>query len=99
VVLQDKSISRKHAEILVEKGLTKAERPRIYFRDLSKFGTYLNNKKLTTKDPVLLEDGSTLRFAKDFEFVVGWLPLVLCFSNVPRKDKATVESLVSRIGT
>lgn len=82
------------------KAETKGEKKTVLlFKDLSKFGTFVNNKKIETQNYFVLEEDSILKFSKDFEYVVQWIPTVFCCSGLKKKEVAHIKQLVGRIGT
>ena len=77
MILEDQSISRCHAELVVSSTNTNQEETSssVVLRDLSKFGTLVNGCKLEKNSGVSLKSGDVIKFgstpsSKVFEYVL-----------------------------
>lgn len=107
LILEDQSISRCHAELIVpscgeqEEGM-QGSPGTLMLRDLSKFGTLVNGCKLEKRNiDVSLKDGDRIKFgsspaSKVFELESA--PLVVCCSGMSPTEKNTVSETVGRLG-
>lgn len=101
VIENDQSVSRKHAILTVahpEANVANVNKPAsITLRDVSKFGTFVNNKKF--KGEKVLQSGDEVRFGtpKSVHRVV-YEPFVITTSCVSGPAKNEVRSLVASIG-
>eukprot|EP00762_Andalucia_godoyi_P004159 ANDGO_06310.mRNA.1 Nijmegen breakage syndrome 1 protein len=106
---QDKSISRKHAQLVV--GLIPPDhisdfsfRPQISLRDTSKYGSFIvtgpNEQKLVTNEEMELVHDSTIRFGLlSTTMKVRYIPYVLCPSLISnRKTLGALAENASVIG-
>lgn len=70
LIENDPSVSRKHAILQVMHPQTNLiyvdRRPNLTFRDISKFGTFINNEKISGE--VILADGDEIRLAQTVHF-------------------------------
>lgn len=101
VIENDQSVSRKHASLQVihpESNVTNLGKPAaIILKDLSKFGTFVNNVKV--KGEKVLRTGDEIRLGtpKSVHRVV-YKPFVVTTSCLDGADKKGVRSLVCQVG-
>lgn len=113
-ILTDKTISRVHAEIIVEaassyndlQGLTDIPPPEIRLKDVSKFGTFVNKEvgskpvfSLPNKETVL-NNGDLITFGTtNTIFRLSFIPFLFCIPAIEDLDlKRCVHNTVSSIG-
>ena len=90
VLANDKSISRKHAELSIVEGA-------LQVKDLeSKFGTFINEKRLDATAHVLAH-GVKLKLGTT-TFAVECVPLVLCASGISGDAKAKLKATCDKVG-
>ncbi|XP_057842424.2 nibrin homolog isoform X1 [Cryptomeria japonica] len=113
-ILTDKTISRVHAEIIVEaaspynnlQGFTDIPPPEIRLKDVSKFGTFVNKEvgskpvfSLPNKETVL-NNGDLITFGTtNTIFRLSFIPFLFCITAIEDLDlKHRVHNTVSSIG-
>ncbi|GMH39612.1 hypothetical protein BSKO_07510 [Bryopsis sp. KO-2023] len=95
IVNGDSSVSKDHAQVQIatfHSTVDNPTRPEISVKDLSKFGTFINNVRVG-KQPQQLNEGDIIGFGMKSKFRLKWVPLVLCLS--PRARLA--ESAATKI--
>ncbi|KAF7669724.1 hypothetical protein LDENG_00146990 [Lucifuga dentata] len=92
ILPNDQSISRAHAVLtLTEQALT--------LKDTSKYGTFLNNQRLTENTPVDLKTGDSVTFGVfESKFVVDCQKLVVCSSCLDNDGKASLTNVLPPLG-
>lgn len=101
-LVNDKSVSRHHATVIVAVSFDcKDEQsiPSIQIEDKSKFGTSVNGERLQKGETYNLCDGSLIEFGVSKSvFVLRWKPLLLCVSRADKASKKRVKVLAMKIG-
>ncbi|XP_038077247.1 nibrin-like [Patiria miniata] len=104
LVLNDSSVSRKHATLTVtysDASLSKPEiKPVLTLIDSSKFGSLRNGSKMGIGSNTNLEDGDLIVFGamNSNQWKVTYKPLVVAFSSLPSADKRSLKSLIRKLG-
>ncbi|KAJ8411618.1 hypothetical protein AAFF_G00164260 [Aldrovandia affinis] len=101
VLLQDdQSISRVHANLAVSaRNSNQNEPPAFSVKDSSKYGTFVNEERLTNDTPTVLKSGDRLTFGVfNSKFRVEYEPLVVCSSCVDSAGKADLLQAVQLLG-
>ncbi|OUM65212.1 hypothetical protein PIROE2DRAFT_7846, partial [Piromyces sp. E2] len=102
LILNDRSVSRKHAKFHVEKiGINKTNdpnyKPQVVLRDLdSKFGTFVNMQRIS--GTVVLLENSSIKFGAFSEYNLKFVPIVVCFSSLSSVEKAELTALAVKNG-
>jgi len=102
LILNDRSVSRKHAKFLVEKiGINKTNdptyKPQVILKDLdSKFGTTVNMQRINGS--VILLENSSIKFGAFSEYRLKYVPIVICFSSLTSVEKAELIALAVKNG-
>lgn len=97
----DATVSRKHAELIVthpESNLTNvAKLPVLKLKDISKFGTWVNNQRVQGER--ILQDGDSIYFgSQKSSFMVVYEPLVVTSSCLDSAVKKTTRHHLSLLG-
>eukprot|EP01041_Mallomonas_annulata_P013822 gene13822-29401_t len=89
----DKSISRQHANIIIEKN-------EIYLVDLgSKFHTYIGGDVCPKDEKKLIKVGDIIKFgAQENKIIVKKLNLEVCVTRLEKSDKDKLKALSKSIG-
>ncbi|XP_029447489.1 nibrin [Rhinatrema bivittatum] len=103
LIQDDQSISRAHATLSVSHSaanLTQtAAVPELIIKDMSKYGTFVNEEKLQTDSPRLLKSGDRLTFGVfNSKFRVEYEPLIVCSSCLDASAKTALNHSVLQLG-
>ncbi|KAL0075122.1 hypothetical protein F4703DRAFT_1935280 [Phycomyces blakesleeanus] len=103
ITFSDKSISRKHASIIVDpvehEHMGNIEfRPRVVLKDVgSKYGTKANGKSI--KDPTVIENDTVMEFGTlDSAVKLVWKHLFVCRTSLGRNEKEELLEAGARLG-
>ncbi|KAG4099238.1 hypothetical protein H8356DRAFT_1038324 [Neocallimastix lanati (nom. inval.)] len=102
LILNDRSVSRQHAKIFVEKaGITKTNdpdyKPQVILKDLdSKFGTSVNSERINGS--IILSDDNDIKFGAFSEYRLKYIPIIICFSSLSSVEKAELTALAVKNG-
>ncbi|CAO3638060.1 unnamed protein product [Cunninghamella echinulata] len=105
-VCEDKSISKYHATLKIE-NITEEyinniyERAVVTFYDDSKFGSYVNSKKVEKGESkeIYLKDGDIIKLGTKFAlFKLKWEPLVICRQNLSKDTRLILYNNAADIG-
>jgi len=99
IVVEDKSVSRKHAELTVQpsQDVTNINnQSKLLVKDCSKFGTFLKKERISQQE---LVDGDQIRFGVSGSwYQVFYKPIVICTSNIDSALKLELLQKISKIG-
>ncbi|KAI1885490.1 hypothetical protein AGOR_G00204230 [Albula goreensis] len=100
VLLQnDQSISRVHAQLTVTTRSSSQTATVLTVKDSSKYGTFLNEERLTGDSPKVLQSGDRLTFGVfHSKFKVEFEPLVVCSSCLDGEGKMSLCQDVQLLG-
>ncbi|ORX61012.1 hypothetical protein BCR36DRAFT_407997 [Piromyces finnis] len=102
LILNDRSVSRKHAKFHVEKiGINKTNdqtyKPQVVLKDLdSKFGTTVNMQRISGS--VILSENSNIKFGAFSEYRLKYISIVVCFSSLTSFERAELTALAVKNG-
>ena len=94
ILLNDKSVSRRHAVLMLSDNTLLVE-------DCgSKFGTFVNGKKLNSNDAATLKSGDIIEFGIQGggRFSVTHYPISVCFSGLSSMEKSEMRDICDRLG-
>nr|XP_033789291.1 nibrin isoform X1 [Geotrypetes seraphini] len=103
LILDDQSISRAHAALSASHStanLTQgAAVPTLTIKDLSKYGTFVNEQKLQANSPKSLNSGDRVTFGVfNSKFRVEYEPLVVCSSCLDVSGKTALNQAILQLG-
>lgn len=94
IVVNEASVSRSHAR------LTLTAEDSLFIRDSSKYGSFVNEKQVTSKSNVQLREGDVIQLGvHGFRMHVKHVPLVFCFTLLTPSKKAELAAKLKEIGT
>ncbi|XP_067887730.1 nibrin isoform X2 [Heterodontus francisci] len=99
----DQSISRSHAALTVSlpaANLTQAARTSVLtLKDISKYGTFVNEERLQNDSPRILKSGEFITFGVfQSKFRVEYEPLIVCCSCLDGPGKIALNQSVQQLG-
>lgn len=99
----DKSISRDHAVLAASVSRNSlsqtVEIPELTIKDNSKYGTFVNEKKMQNGLPIVLNSGDRVTFGVfESKFRVEYEPLVACSSCLDVSGKSALNQAVLQLG-
>ncbi|XP_054981920.1 nibrin isoform X2 [Sorex araneus] len=103
LIEDDKSISRDHAMLAANFSVTNlsqtVEIPELTIKDNSKYGTFVNEKKMQNGLSLVLKTGDRVTFGVfESKFRVEYEPLVTCSSCLDASGKAALNQAVFQLG-
>ncbi|XP_055993572.1 nibrin [Sorex fumeus] len=103
LIEDDKSISRDHAMLAANFPVTNlsqaVEIPELTIKDNSKYGTFVNEKKMQNGLSLVLKTGDRVTFGVfESKFRVEYEPLVTCSSCLDASGKAALNQAVLQLG-
>eukprot|EP01112_Ceratiomyxa_fruticulosa_P007946 TRINITY_DN2068_c1_g1_i1.p1 TRINITY_DN2068_c1_g1~~TRINITY_DN2068_c1_g1_i1.p1 ORF type:complete len:264 (-),score=47.70 TRINITY_DN2068_c1_g1_i1:612-1403(-) len=100
IKLDDRTVSRKHAEIISS---NKGSQPTLVLVDYSKFGSEVNGKRYIGKEKgecVNLKQGDKIQIGTGGDFFeVQYNPIVFCTSGITEEEKTKYSELLSKLGS
>lgn len=103
LIEDDKSISRDHATLIANFSVTNqsqtVEIPNLTIKDNSKYGTFVNEKKMQNNLSLVLKIGDRVTFGVfESKFRVEYEPLVVCSSCLDTSGKTALNQAVLQLG-
>ncbi|XP_060631557.2 nibrin [Anolis sagrei] len=103
LIQDDQSISRSHAVLSVSQPQVNLSQtsslPVLTLKDLSKYGTFVNEEKLTNGIPRTLKSGDRVTFGVfESKYRVEYEPLVVCSSCLDVSQKSLINKNIHQLG-
>lgn len=102
LILDDKSISRKHAVLTVEPERETSDGPQqnqLFLTDSSQYGTHIGGEQLPSGEKVPIAPGSVISLgATGTTIKIKYRPLLFCLSGFSDGEKAHLTKRLSAIG-
>jgi pSer/pThr/pTyr-binding forkhead associated (FHA) protein len=97
--VNEKTVSRIHAELIVTIDGEGEDSYKLSVIDKSKFGTFVNEKKIETNVAVELKHQDKVIFGTGpISFQIIRQPLRICCSAISRREKQELQTIVRDIG-